>query len=70
MCDDFTGGDETIQVYKASFRGSYLITPYLNDILDSLKYDAEDMDQGERIIITRIKMSQKKYESLPEFECF
>lgn len=70
MCDDFTGGKETVLVYKASFRGSFLISAHLNDILDSLKYDCEDMEDGERVIIRKIKMSQKKYEALPDFEGF
>ena len=54
----------------ASFRGRYLVSAHLNDILDSLKYDAEDMEQGERVTINRIRMSQKKYESLPDFKGF
>lgn len=70
MCDDYTGGKEMIEVYKATFRGSYLISSHLNDILDSLKYDCEDMEKGERVTLTRISITQKKYESLPEFEGF
>lgn len=70
MCDDFTGGKEMVLVYRMTYNGSYFISDNMIDLAAQLEYGFEEMEPGERITITRVKMSRKKYESLPEFEGF
>lgn len=60
----------TILVYKMTYNGGFLISANLYDIAATIENEIEDMDEGEEIVIERIEMSQKKYESLPDFDGF
>lgn len=52
------------------FRGGFLISTTIEDILASLEYDLDDMEEGEKVVIKCIRMTQKKYEALPDFDGF
>lgn len=68
--DKFIEGQNTVLLYKATFQGSYVVSEYLDDVTEVVKNEVHEMDEGEKIVITRVRMSQKKYEKLSDFSGF
>jgi hypothetical protein len=72
MCDDLGIPDKPyVLVWKIKLNGSWIITDNIKDIAVIVENDSAEMideNVGEKITIQLLKMSTKKYESLPEFD--
>ena len=68
MCDDGGIISGTVLVWKIQLKDSFIISDSIKDIAAIVENDTEELEEGEKAIITRIKMTRKKFEALPEFE--
>lgn len=60
--------NETCLVWQVEIFGSTIIQPWLSDITGIIQSDAEELEEGDTIVIRKVRMTQKKYDSLPEFD--
>lgn len=58
------------QLYQLDYNGSHTLIQSISDLLAIVENEiiGEGFEIGEELTISKIEMSQKKYESLPEFE--
>jgi hypothetical protein len=65
---DMNEDDKMIYVWKVQLNGSTLYFPTIQDVCGVIECDTEDFADGEKATITRVRMSEEKFLSLPEFE--
>lgn len=57
------------KLFKLEYNGSHMLIQGISDLLSIIENEIidEGFEVGEDFVVSKIEMSQKKYESLPEF---
>lgn len=63
--------DEGELYWKVNYDGRFVITQHLADVTAMLENEiSESIAEGQNVLIERVRLTQREYESLPEFDGF